>query len=225
MELAAALAADGCIELAGAASDLTAQDWSALLRGLLSQPERIAQLQRRTSGLADGSGAGRVARLLMDTRDATIKLRRATRADEAMLLDWANDQTVRRQSFSTSQIAPENHHRWLAARLHDPDCMILIGEDPHGCPLGQVRFDVQRDRAEAMVNISVDRDARGRGAGGVLLKAAVGRWLAEEPQLQPIAEVLADNVASQRLFLAAGFTPVAGRRPGAVAYAYRRSDR
>jgi UDP-2,4-diacetamido-2,4,6-trideoxy-beta-L-altropyranose hydrolase len=220
-EVAAALAADGCVELAGAASDLTTQDWSGLIRRVLAEPERITQLQRCSLGLTDGSGAGRVARVLMDTRDTAITLRRATDADEALLLDWANDQTVRRQSFDPSHIAPETHHRWLAARLRDPDCVILIGEDAHGCPLGQVRFDAHRDRAEAIVNISVDRDARGRGAGGGLLKAAVQRWLAEEPQLRPIAEVRADNVPSQRLFLAAGFTQVAGRRPGAVAYAYR----
>ena len=58
--------------------------------------------------LTDGWGASRLAIAMLGAQGA-INLRPATEADEALLLQWANDSQVRTNSFSPELIAPANH--------------------------------------------------------------------------------------------------------------------
>lgn len=218
--IAAALAAEDMIVAAGSADELTSDSWCRLLAELLADRQRLAALELKTRTLTDGQGAPRVARVLMSERAGKVVLRRATSADESLLLEWANDAQVRRYAFNQAQIDAQTHHRWFAGRLRDRDCMILIGEDECGVPLGQVRFNAQRERNEAVIHISVDRDARGAGVGRLLLTASVERWASLYPQLRLVAEVLVGNVRSQRMFEASGFRRAAPRRADSIAYEY-----
>src|SRR5690606_18833715 len=85
----------------------------------------------------------------------------------------------------------------------DENRHLLIGER-QGRPVGVVRFDVQGDNAEVSI-YKVPTEAR-RGVGSDLL-AAAETWLGHNcPSVCVLrAHVLPDNLASQRMFRAAGY--------------------
>lgn len=144
---------------------------------------------------------------------ASARLRSATTADADLLLAWRNDPETRAASFSTEEIPREAHLRWLAGKLEDERCALLIIEVA-GAPVGQVRLEKEGDSAE--VHIALAPAARGRSIGRQALRSAV----AEAPSLLGVsritANVKADNEASLRAFEAAGFRAVT-RDAGLVA--------
>ena len=79
---------------------------------------------------------------------------------------------------------------------------LLIAE-ADGEPVGMVRVDVEN--AEGVVSVAVAPTHRGQGLGTRLLVALLDE-LRGDPQVDRLrAEVLDDNEASRRAFLAAGF--------------------
>jgi UDP-2,4-diacetamido-2,4,6-trideoxy-beta-L-altropyranose hydrolase len=160
--------------------------------------------------LTDGWGAARVATVLLGMQ-RPLQLRPATTADEALLLRWANDPQVRTNSFSPEPIAPVEHQRWFQAGLTDANRLLLIACDAQGCPLGQIRFELQPSAHaqgfnEALIDLSLDRCARGQGLAAELLllglQAMVNQW---GRGVVAVAEVLDGNTASQATFARAGF--------------------
>jgi UDP-2,4-diacetamido-2,4,6-trideoxy-beta-L-altropyranose hydrolase len=216
--LASALAAEGFIALVGRSASMSAHSWHVVLRQLLRDPARVAALGNRAHQLTDGQGAARVARHMLGRGISGIVLRRAGAAHEALLLEWANDPGTRRFAFNTDRIAADQHHQWFSTRLDDASCVMLIGEDQHGLPLGQVRFDLHSDSNEATINISVDVALRGSGVGSLLLREAIATWRKQYPHTPIIAEVVVGNEVSKRLFASAGFRVAVSRRPGTITF-------
>jgi len=218
--LANALAAEGFTVLLGRSTSTPAEIWRIVLRRLIHDPERVAALGLQARALTDGYGAGRVARAMLGG-DARIGVRRCSAGDEALLLEWANDPETRHFAFNQDRIAADSHRRWFASHVDDPGSMILIGEDSHGLPLGQVRFDLNGNLDEATINISVDVALRGTGVGTLLLREVLGTWRKGHPRTSIIAEVVAGNEASRRLFASAGFVVTTSRRPGTITFELR----
>jgi RimJ/RimL family protein N-acetyltransferase len=142
----------------------------------------------------------------MDEPD--IRLRSATAADADVLLAWRNDAGTRAASFNSEEIPRDGHVRWLAAKLNDPDCALLIVE-AQGEAVGQVRLDrSDEDRDVAEIHIALDPAARGRSIGRRALRAAVGEAPAKIGAHRIEARVKPENEASLRAFEAAGFRVV-----------------
>lgn len=179
-----------------------------------SQRAAMAAAGRR---LVDGGGAHRVALACVAAAlDKSTELRLASLADEAALLRLANDPIVRRASFSDSVISPDEHHRWLMERLDDSDTLLLAATHGHEL-LGQVRFDVEGQRAE--VSISLAEPYRGLGFAGRLLARATHTLRSARPDVDTlVAQAKADNAASLGLFESAGYIRVGSVEggPGAV---------
>jgi spore coat polysaccharide biosynthesis protein SpsF len=132
-----------------------------------------------------------------------LRLRPAEAADRARLLAWRNDPDAVRFSLSGRSVEAAEHERWLAARLEDPATRLLIGE-VDGDPVGMVRVDVEA--AVGVVSVAVAPTSRGHGLGTRLLTALLDEFRGD-PQVDRLrAEVLDENEASRRAFLAAGFT-------------------
>ena len=110
------------------------------------------------------------------------------------------------------------HARWFANKLSDPNCIILIGEDEKGFPVGQVRFDIDRKRAEALIGISIDPYLRGMGLATKLLHKALEKWMLIEPNIKLVAEVRDENLASQQLFTKLRFIQASSRRKGSKVF-------
>lgn len=170
------------------------------LRALIDNPALRAHLARRGLESVDARGASRVARVLLQ---ADVVVRPATQADARDLFEWRNAPEVRRFSRSDSVIGWDEHRRWLAAVLADPQRVLLVGS-AGALPAGVVRFDI--DGAEAELSIHLAPGRAGRGMGRALLDAAE-RWLAAHHAGVSLlrAEALAGNDASHRLFAGGGF--------------------
>jgi UDP-2,4-diacetamido-2,4,6-trideoxy-beta-L-altropyranose hydrolase len=219
VEIARALAADGFIIFVGSSTMRSSEMWQSSLAEVLGDREQLIRLGRRARGLTDGYGASRVARAMI--AEFKMVIRPVAHMDEFLLFEWANDPATRRFSFSNSQITEDEHHNWFVAKVADPTCTILIGEDPEGLPLGQVRFETNVARREATVHVSVEPGLRGTGIGIRLLCATVSVWRSRAPDFTIVAEVLADNDASKRLFLAANFETGPPRRLNSVVFRLR----
>jgi UDP-2,4-diacetamido-2,4,6-trideoxy-beta-L-altropyranose hydrolase len=211
-----ALASDDMVRQIDVTADV--DQWRATLRQAVTDREWLRTSSARSAALTDGRGASRVAHVLGGS--SAVRVRRATTQDEQLLLEWVNDPDVRSHSFEHRSITPDEHARWLAARLAAPSCLLLIGEDAWNLPVGQVRFDLDPDRDESVIDISVDRAFRGLGVGERLLAAALAVWREQGMSARASAEVLDGNAASGRLFARLGFIPATPRRAHASAFVY-----
>ena len=124
-------------------------------------------------------------------------------ADGEDMHAWRNDPAVRAVSRQSADIPLDRHLAWLAAALEDPSRTILIGEIGTRT-IGVVRFDREQDAAE--VSIYLDPRINALGLGTRLL-AAAERFLAGQPDAPAtlLAQTLAGNDASSRLFVALGY--------------------
>jgi spore coat polysaccharide biosynthesis predicted glycosyltransferase SpsG/RimJ/RimL family protein N-acetyltransferase len=184
----------------GNAEEQTPESWRKALVSALENPSRLNSQIEIGTELVDGLGIDRVARRLGVPR---LKLRSATAQDEQLLLRWANDQTVRSNSFSKSAIEPDQHHVWYAQKMADSNTLILIGE-ANAAEIGQVRFDCYGE--STILDISIDSQYRNKGYGVALLVDAIRSFRARGHQGALKAHILKSNIASRRLFAAAGFS-------------------
>ena len=188
-------------------SNLTTDtDWRLAVDGLLNKSDLINKLVDNAKKLVDGLGANRVARVILGQDKLNLMIRKACRKDENLLFEWVNDPSVRKYSFQQKSISLLEHNRWFSEKINDLDCLILIGQDDSGLPIGQVRFELNRQSAEALIDISLDNAFRGLGYSEILLNKAIKYCQSLEPQCKKlIAEVKFENKASQSLFLKLNF--------------------
>jgi UDP-2,4-diacetamido-2,4,6-trideoxy-beta-L-altropyranose hydrolase len=132
-------------------------------------------------------------------------LRPVSLTDSAQLLAWTNDPTVRQHSFSPAPVAQPKHEQWLAARLQDPNSLLLLAEDAAtGQPLGLIRFQVEA--GQATLSYLLDAAFRGRGLAPLLLLAGTRLATAAFPAVrQVVGHVQPTNMASVKAFERAGF--------------------
>lgn len=148
----------------------------------------------------------------------TISLRLANQLDESLLFDWVNDSEVRAQSFHSDSITQDEHAQWFSARLADPNCLIFIAEDETGQPVAQVRFDIDRQQSEALIDISLPNSCRGKGLSEIILTKTLQQYWLLEPETNLIAEVRDENLRSVKLFRKLQFVLAPPRRAGATVF-------
>ncbi len=214
----------GHLQLLGDGASVTAEQIRTALLSLMAQPKP----GKAVTALTDGWGAPRLAMAMLGPQGA-ITLRPAMAEDEALLLHWANDPKVRANSFSPEPIAPKDHHHWFQKSLRDPNRLLMVAIAADGCPIGQIRFDLQESSThtvtnEAKLGLSLDCCARGHGLAAELVR--LGLQAMEQcwgPAVEGVAEVLPSNTASNACFARAGFTsefrspPASGGEPLALA--------
>lgn len=204
-----------------AADNQAEQIASAAAAGLLYAPESSERcsivIQRHLEALIDNSnlrhaisqagmrevdGLG-VWRVADDLGLGDIQVRIATEDDARKVFEWRNEPRVRASSRSSDVIDWETHRAWFAAALSSTARILLIGERGNA-PVGVVRFDIEDALAEVSIYLVSDPIARGQGRGLLL---CAERWLsANRPTVTEVrAQVLGGNVASERLFLGAGY--------------------
>lgn len=132
-------------------------------------------------------------------------LREVEVRDKDLLLDWANEKTVRLNSFNTAHISSETHNKWFNEMMKDPLQIqyIMMLEDR---PVGQIRFSLSDDLSEAEVDYSIDFQKRGLGLGKNLIKLGIEKIREQIPSVKKIiGKVKEDNIASEKCFTACGF--------------------
>ena len=170
------------------------------LQSLMENPLLLRAMSRNGLRMVDGRGRERVVRAL---GYSDVRVRDATPADSANILSWRNEPDVRLVSIDSRAIDQATHDAWFASVMADPDRMLLIGERGQR-QVGVVRFDVRED--EARVSIFLAPGLAGTGMGSDLL-AAGEEGLAERRRNVKVvlADVKGGNLASRRLFEAAGY--------------------
>ncbi|MGH9554091.1 MAG: GNAT family N-acetyltransferase, partial [Terriglobales bacterium] len=186
---------------AGSSRQVTPEDIAARLKLLLAAPERRAALSEGGRKLVDGCGAERVVSAM---QPLTLQLRRAERKDCRLLWEWANDPAARAAAFSTGTIPWELHQAWFEDKMKDPNCLLLIGENSEGRPVGQIRLDL-RSGGEGEIDVSVSPDARGSGWGSRLIDLGVREAFARTDAECLHAFIRRENEMSVRAFERAHF--------------------
>ena len=136
---------------------------------------------------------------------STLTCRRATADDCDLYFTWANDPVTRSMAFNKEPIPYENHCKWFSKKTENKDAVLYLFYS-NGIPVGQVRFDI--DNYEAEIDISIDREQRGKNIGTTMLKQALFWFSIEKPGIIPVSKVLIGNPASHRIFEKCGFTQI-----------------
>jgi UDP-2,4-diacetamido-2,4,6-trideoxy-beta-L-altropyranose hydrolase len=179
---------------------LTADTLNRSLERVFLSEGMLAEMARNGQKLVDGKGSERILSAM--ARDALF-LKKAREEDCKLIWEWANEVDVRKWSFNSRAIAWQDHKKWFDHKLKDENCFHFIATDVSGNALGQIRFDISDDIAEA--HITIDRDIRGCGAGSHLIRAGIDK-LCDHVTLKCVrGHVLPENIASIRAFKKAGF--------------------
>lgn len=179
----------------------TSEKLAADLEALLINDGRRRTLSQRGRQLVDGCGRSRVATCLCA---AALVLRRAREEDCRLIWEWANEPEARAVSFSTALIPWEVHQQWFAAHIKSPACLFYLAANSHKTPVGQIRFEIED--ANALVSVSLAREARGSGYGAALIRRGAEQCFADSEVNVIRASIKQDNEPSVRAFLNAGFT-------------------
>ena len=134
-----------------------------------------------------------------------ISYRKANEADSLLYFEWANDASVRDNSYQSEPISIENHTNWFLTKLKDDTCYMTIFENHIGNPIGQVRIQ-QSDNKKALIGISNDAAHRGKGYASKMIQIASEDFLKNNPQSCISAYIKLENEASQKVFEKAGYT-------------------
>ncbi|MDR3491456.1 MAG: GNAT family N-acetyltransferase [Gammaproteobacteria bacterium] len=133
----------------------------------------------------------------------TITLRPAVSLDAEIVFEWRNAPETRRYSFDPSPLNKLDHIKWFEQSLKMHNRYLLIAEQC-GNPVGVLRYDLVSSQAE--ISIYVSPALSGKGLGTKILLAGTDWIKLNLPEIKILrGKVLANNIASARVFDKAGF--------------------
>lgn len=141
---------------------------------------------------------------LQKNENKNLSVREATMDDAELLYEWANDPSVRSQSFNAEPIEWETHLNWLQKRMASPDTRFYLLLE-NGEPIGQIRYDRDKTGASAEIGFSVAKEHRGKRLGIKILELTREKALQDLNCERITALVIKGNEASNKAFLRAGF--------------------
>ena len=194
------MAAQGRLLYLGDHRRVREQSLTSLLASLQHMPHWLNLLSERSAEMLDGRGLSRVLR---NFSSAALLLRLASMDDCRTVYEWRNDPQTRSVSHDHEPLSIETHTAWFRRSLENSQRILLIAE-AEGQPVGVLRYD--QDRGRALVSINMAPDRRGQGLGAPLLRLGTSWMKAHRPEVHTIcAEILTGNVASENIFLDAGY--------------------
>lgn len=132
-------------------------------------------------------------------------LRKADLNDCQILLDWRNDDKIRKWCGDQSMIELSDHQKWFEKALLDDSVVIYMASDDSGQLIGTVRFN-QIDLSSAMISINLSPEKIGAGYGSRLIEYASKYYLKQYPKVNEIqAEIMKVNEVSIRAFEKSGY--------------------
>ncbi len=134
----------------------------------------------------------------------TIFFRKANENDMLLYFNWANDASVRENSYQSDLISLENHQNWFYKKIKDEMSYMLVFENHIGIPIGQVRIQ-KHDENTAIIGISNDTNHRAKGYASKMIEIASNEFLKQNQQICISAYIKIDNNASRKAFEKAGY--------------------
>jgi RimJ/RimL family protein N-acetyltransferase len=135
---------------------------------------------------------------------STVRVRPAEARDLYCLWLWANDPETRRASFGRETIRWSDHVAWFERQRRD-EAPIFIAETTDGQPIGSVRFDTGDGWRTARLSYVVAPEARQQGWSRQVVTHGAQLFRLQRPDATITARVMADNVASLRVFRGLGW--------------------
>ena len=178
------------------------------LKTLMPNPARRKAMSEEGQRLVDGTGTDYVVSSMDKLAQSGpltdhLRVRSACFQDAELLWRWANDPSVRANSFHPEAIPLDEHIEWYKEKLTSSDTRIWILELDQ-VPVAQVRYDrVDTDTAE--IDFSVVPDYRGRGLGTRALVLTSGMAYKNLGVKSLKGVVFSANEASVRAFAKADF--------------------
>jgi spore coat polysaccharide biosynthesis protein SpsF len=114
-----------------------------------------------------------------------------------LIYEWANDDGVRENSFSSEKILYEDHLRWYTKILSDPNIKMYLLADSNK-NIGVIRLESKED--ENVISYSIAKDSRGKGYGYKILLKMEEELIKSHKKLKLIAYVKKQNIASLKIF-------------------------
>lgn len=131
------------------------------------------------------------------------ELRQADHGHMELLFEWANDETVRQNSFSTRKITYAEHEIWFSELLKKENIRQYIYY-VDGTAVGQVRVTAEEEQAEIGYSIAVHY--RGMGYAKRMLGLLQIEIKEAFPNVRKLkAKVKPENQASNQVFLNLGY--------------------
>lgn len=132
-------------------------------------------------------------------KESGYKLRKVTSNDCDLIFEWANDKSVRENSFNSEKINYDEHIRWFNRKLISEESLMYILKVKSN-EVGMIRLD-KIDQLSYLINYSIAKEHRGNGYATVLLKII--------KELNPsnilIGKVKNNNLGSIKAFLNSGY--------------------
>ena len=138
----------------------------------------------------------------MDDSNNHLSLRSVIHSDENLLLDWANDPSVRKWSFNKNVISSDQHNIWFNNKLDNTNVLMWIFQ-VNNSPIGLVRLE--KDNGEAVLSYLIAPQSRGKGWASKMLKMAMNKVRKHWLNVKVLAYTLPENVASITSLEKAGF--------------------
>lgn len=141
-----------------------------------------------------------------------IQLIEAQESDAKQIFEWANDPSVRANSFNPKPINWEEHCKWFQSKLDSKDSRIYLAKQ-NDQAIGQVRLELKNGSWE--IDCSVAKEHRGKGLGKQLIQYASLKLV---PGDKLSAKVKADNLPSCMIFEKLGFSLSSGANEAVSCY-------
>lgn len=188
----------------GDINQLSNIDIQTKFKSLIQQPEIFNDLIANQKQMIDGKSPERLLNVFKNSVKAEqLQFRFAKEPDTDLYFKWANDKTVRENSYNTNAVVYEDHVKWFKSKLESPDCSFYLFFDTANAPVGQVRID--KSKNEVVIGISIDEAFRGKSMGITMLEKATNDYLQKHPAATIVAYIKVENKASYSIFKKAGF--------------------
>jgi UDP-2,4-diacetamido-2,4,6-trideoxy-beta-L-altropyranose hydrolase len=192
----------------GRYNEVSEIDLAEALRALISNPARCRAISAAGQALVDGRGLDRVLSNLVEigtqpSPTDSFVVRRAGLDDAQLIWEWANDPSVRVNSFHSEAIPLSDHLQWYYGKLTSEDTRIWILE-LNQTPVALIRYE-RTDKHTAEISFSVAASYRGKRLGTRALEQTAD-MACRELQVKCLKGVVfSSNQASQGAFMKAGF--------------------
>lgn len=190
--------------------DVRTDEWRQKLRSAihkLCDMDRLAEMSKRASALADGTGTSIVACAIFGKDFA---LRPADLEDAETVWEWRRANGAQRFYISERQPELSSHLTWFKVALASPENRLMLMVENLGHPVSHLRVDWIGDCAR--ISIVVDPKIRNHGIGRKSL-TLLEEFLSSIGTRTLLADVHMDNLASRQLFVRAGYSQIGQAHP------------
>ena len=195
------LANHGAIINLGTIKELTTESMFSSLRLLIESSDTYKRMVKKCFQVSDGIGARRVATILTHK----IIFQKATMDDCQLTFNWQSNPKVRLYFKNKATPSWFEHKQWFERNIHDENSLLYILKHEGAC-VGSIRLDRYMDNntdKQYYVSLLISPEYQGKG-----LALATLLQLHTLVEGDFFADIHQDNIASQYVFLKAGFIEI-----------------